>query len=58
MTTQYVDMTPSWEGLLPYLLTIMRDGTTEGQKLARQELTRMAKMADRYVEYQTVEARA
>ena len=58
MTTQYVDMTPSWEGLLPYLLTIMQDGTTEGQKLAREELTRMAKLADRYVEYHTVEARA
>lgn len=55
---EYIDCTPSWEGLLPYLLTVLRDGSWEGQKLAREELTRMAKLADRYVEYQTVEARA
>lgn len=56
MTVQYVDMTPSWEGLLPYLLTIIQDGSWEGQKLAREELRRMAKLADRYVETQRVEA--
>ena len=48
MATQYIDMTPTWEGILPYLLTIMRDGNFVSQKLARKELTRMAKMADAY----------
>jgi hypothetical protein len=49
MTTRYIDMTPTWEGLLPYLLTILSDGSFEGQKIARDELTRMAKLADMYV---------
>lgn len=56
MTTQYIDMTPTWEGLLPYLLVVMRDGSFEGQKLARAELTRMAKLADAYVQTQKLEA--
>lgn len=58
MSTQYIDMTPSWEGLLPYLLTIVQDGSWEGQRLAREELQRMAKLADRYVMTQKVEAKA
>lgn len=58
MTVQYIDMTPSWEGILPYLLTIMRDGTMEGRRMAREELQRMAKLADRYAETQRVEAMA
>ena len=56
MTTQYIDMTPTWEGLLPYLLVIMRDGTFSAQQTARKELTRMAKLADLYVESQKLEA--
>ena len=56
MATQYIDMTPTWEGILPYLLVVMRDGSFEGQKLARQELTRMAKMADAYAATQKLEA--
>lgn len=46
MSTQYIDATPSWEGILPYLIVIMQDGTHEGQKLAREELRRMARLAD------------
>ena len=56
MATQYIDMTPTWEGILPYLLGVMRDGSFEGQKLARQELTRMAKLADAYAATQKLEA--
>ena len=56
MATQYIDMTPTWEGILPYLLVVMRDGSFEGQKLARHELTRMAKLADAYAATQKLEA--
>ena len=56
MSTQYIDMTPTWEGILPYLLVIMRDGTFSAQQTARQELTRMAKMADAYAATQKLEA--
>lgn len=57
MGVQTIDMTPSWEGILPYLLTILRDGTIEGQRLATEELRRMAKLADRHVETQRIGAR-
>lgn len=52
MGKQYIDVTPSWEGILPYLITIMQDGSYEGQKLAREELHRMAHLADAAVRIQ------
>jgi hypothetical protein len=44
-----VDLTPTWSGILPYILTVLRDGNGSGQKIALEELERMAKLADRYV---------
>lgn len=44
-----IDLTPSWSGILPTLLAAVTDGTPEGQSIARQELARMAEIADRYV---------
>lgn len=52
MTTQYIDVTPSWEGIVPYLVVILRDGSDEGQRLAREELHRMAQLADHAVRMQ------
>lgn len=46
---EIIDCTPTWEGILPTLLLVLRDGNAEGQKGAREELTRMAKLADLYV---------
>jgi len=45
-----IDCTPTWEGILPLLLTAMRDGTMEGMRLAGEELRRMARLADDYNE--------
>jgi hypothetical protein len=44
-----IDCTPTWEGMLRYYITILRDGTNEGQKIAEAELTNMAKAADKWV---------
>lgn len=49
-TPETVDLTPQWAGILPALLSIVRNGTTvESQKFAEGELLRMARLADRYV---------
>lgn len=45
----FIDVTPTWEEILPTLLTIHRDGNAAGQRAAIEELTRMAKLADAYV---------
>lgn len=41
-----IDLTPTWRGILPALLAAMTDGTAEGRRIAREELTRMAALAD------------
>lgn len=45
-----IDVTPTWTDVLPVLLAAIEDGTFEGQKVAREELFRMAELADRYVD--------
>lgn len=44
-----IDMTPTWRGVLPYLLLGYRDGNATGQKIATEELAKMADLADRAV---------
>ena len=43
---EYVNVIPTWSGLLPTLLVLVTEGNPEGQKVAREELARMAKAAD------------
>lgn len=44
-----IDITPTWEQILPALLAVLTEGTTrEGREHATQELVRMAKAADAY----------
>lgn len=47
-----IDMTPTWAGILPALLAALINGTQEGQRIAREELARLAKIADNCVTYQ------
>ena len=42
-----IDITPTWAGILPALIFVIRDGTPEGQRAAMTELQRMAQAADR-----------
>jgi hypothetical protein len=44
-----IDITPTWSGILPALELALMHGSAEGRKMAREELARMAALADRYV---------
>lgn len=45
-----VDITPSWEGVLPiYLAVIENSSSPHARKVAMDELRRMAKLADAYI---------
>lgn len=59
-----VDCTPSWEGILPYMLEVYYNTRkrseshflssqedNESLKNIRHEFNRMAKIADKYIEY-------
>ncbi len=50
-----VDITPTWEAILPALLAVIENGNFEGRKVAIEELTRMAQLADLYVASQSPE---
>ena len=53
-TTETIDITPTWEGLLPVLVHLAAHGATlDSREVATVELTRMAKIADLYVASQT-----
>lgn len=46
--TEIIDMTPSWRGILGYLIVGIENGNAEGRKIATEELRRMADIADSY----------
>ncbi len=41
-----IDLTPTWEGIMPGLIACLQDGTGEGQRMAREELMRLARIVD------------
>lgn len=41
-----IDITPTWQGILPALIALMEDGTDAGRREAQRALVRMAKAAD------------
>jgi hypothetical protein len=43
---RFIDVTPTWEQLMPAFFAILENGTDTGKDLARAELTRLARMAD------------
>jgi hypothetical protein len=45
-TVKYVDITPLWSEILPALVMLL---DTKEREFAMEELTRMAKLADRQV---------
>lgn len=54
MTTEYIDMTPTWLETAHMLMVVLENGTPAGRKAAREELRRMARLADAYVAQQNV----
>lgn len=55
---EYIDLTPTWEAILPTLLLVYTDATPQGRAGALEELTRMARAADAYVALQKAEGNA
>lgn len=49
---EVIDITPAWRGVLKPILLLLEVGSTEGKKIAIEELERMADLADRYVAMQ------
>jgi hypothetical protein len=47
MTTETVDLTPTWRGILPALLALLE--MPETRQDALDELSKMAGAADRYI---------
>jgi hypothetical protein len=41
-----IDITPTWAAVMPILLAALEDGTDEGKRIARAELTRLAGVVD------------
>lgn len=41
-----INITPTWAAVLPLLLAGVESGTFEGARIAREELHRMARLAD------------
>ena len=50
MTSKTVDVTPTWQGILPALLTLLQSENPKSRDLAESELRRMAGLADGYIE--------
>lgn len=47
-----ITLVPTWADVAPIIVAGLQNGNAEGQRIALQELDRMAAMADRYVEAQ------
>ena len=45
-----ITLTPTWSDVVPIIVAGLQDGNAEGQRMARQELDRMAAIADQQVE--------
>ena len=44
-----IDMTPTWEEVGPLLFAALREGTPQGSQIAREELLRALRMADKWI---------
>ena len=49
MTRKTVDLTPTWQGILPALLALSQSEFGKNRDIAASELRRMAELADAYV---------
>jgi hypothetical protein len=44
-----IDVTPTWEQIVSTLVLLLTNGNAEARKFAQEEMTRMAKLADKHV---------
>lgn len=47
---EVLDLTPTWQGILPALIITLTDGNADGRRIAKEELLKMARAADAYNE--------
>jgi hypothetical protein len=47
-TEEWLDVTPTWQGILPHLLDTYCNGIPKNREIAEAELIRMAGAADAY----------
>ena len=47
-TVETIDITPTWSALIPAICAVIEDGSPEGRKAAKEELMRLAQLADDY----------
>lgn len=47
---QTINLTPTWSNVADIIILAIEHGTEEGKKMAKDELKKMAKVADLYVE--------
>lgn len=48
-TVGTINLTPTWEAMTRLYIALLEDGDAEGRETARNELFRMARIADTYV---------
>ena len=51
-----IEIKHSWEQIVGVLLRVLENGDENGKKMAREEITRMAKVADLAIELATNKA--
>lgn len=44
-----IDITPTWQGILPALLTLLKSDNPKTRELAEGEMYRMARSADKMI---------
>ena len=53
--TKTIDVTPTWQGILPSLLILLKSERTSAREVAENELVRMARLADKMmVQFETL----
>lgn len=48
--TKTIDLTPTWQGILPSLIALLNSDSLKSRQVAESELRRMAGLADGYVQ--------
>jgi len=43
-----INVTPLWAGIMPALIAVLVDGNPEGQRMAREELMKLARQLDQF----------
>lgn len=41
-----IDLTPTWAGIMPGIISILENGSEDGRKIAREELMKLARQVD------------